>query len=378
MSGANPDARARYLVYDDAGHSIGEWPFVVSAAFAIGPRGPDQATVTLPKYLNDGTLNPWLHHTRLMPGGKGALIEIDARATGVPTVFLGRAKTVPDASDAQALTVTIQGPHSWLERETVPAQRVRKAAPGPVLRDIVGTHRGSLRLDVGEFHEGLGIDVDLNGGGFWSTVTGLEDMTGDRFYAEAIPGRCRLVANWYTQLADRFDRRGEPALEDGVNCTFSSDNDLDPDLPTLVLVGQSFDSGTGLQAVVKSAPQGALVGRQAALSAVIASGVVPALGGQGGQEVRADLFTKSALEAAADTMLRRGLVAIAMQTYRLTDLDRRAAVGVGDILRVRNSRDALGLFRSALGQVQAITYGIEPEVTCDVTIELWAMLEGGD
>lgn len=367
---------ARYFLYDDAGRALGEIPAVSAANMSWGEHGPETATVTLPKRDADGSLNPWLHHTRLAPGGRAALIEIDARPD-IPHVFLGKVKTAPDSSDAGNVAITAEGPWTWLNRIAVPAETKKRSAAGRIVRDIVASLRGWLRLDLGTYHEGLGLDVDLNGGSFWDTVTGLEGLTNERLYLTAVPRTCRLIADWHSQLGERWEGTLGVALESGVNCTWSSDNALDPDSEALIMVGQSFLSGASNNATVAVPPTGPVVGKRAALGAAFTSAVGAALGG-GRQALRPDLVSRTAIEAAALADAQRNLTPTCVVTLRVLDLTLRAQLVPGCLVTVKLPDDAVGYFRNAVGQVQALSYDLEPEAVFQATLELWAMNEGGE
>ena len=370
-----PGGRARYYLYDNAGRALGEIPAVTAANMSWGEHGPETATVTLPKRDADGSLNPWLHHTRLAPGGRAALIEIDARPD-IPHVFLGKVKTAPDSSDAGTVAITAEGPWTWLNRIAVPAETKKRSAAGRIVRDIVASLRGWLRLDLGTYHEGLGLDVDLNGGSFWDTVTGLEGLTNERLYLTAVPRTCRLIADWHSQLGERWEGTLGVALESGVNCTWSSDNALDPDSEALIMVGQSFLSGASNNATVAVPPTGPVVGKRAALGAAFTSAVGAALGG-GRQALRPDLVSRTAIEAAALADAQRNLTPTCVVTLRVLDLDLRAQLVPGCLVTVKLPDDAVGYFRNAVGQIQACDYSLEPEAAFTVTAELWAM-DGDD
>lgn len=367
---------ARYLLYDDAGHPVGEIPAVDAATMSWGEHGPETATITLPKRDADGTLNPWLHHTRLAPGGRAALIEIDARPD-IPHVFLGKVKTAPDSSDAGTVAITAEGPWTWLQRVAVPAETKKRSAAGRIVRDIVASLRGWLRLDLGTFHEGIGIDVDLNGGSFWDTATGLEGLTNERLYLTAVPRSCRLVADWYSQLGERWEGTLGIALESGVNVTWSTDNALDPDSESLIMVGQSFLAGAGQNTTVAVPPPGPVVGKRAALGAAFVQSAGAALGGTR-QALRPDLVSRTAIEAAALADAQRHLTPTCVVTMRVLDLDLRAKLAPGCLVTVKLPDDALGYFRNAVGQVVACEYNLEPEASFSVTLELWAINEGGE
>lgn len=364
-----------YRLYSNAGELVGEIPAVTSASMAWGEHGPETATVTLPKTTDTGALNPWLHHTRLAPGGRAALIEIDARPD-IPHVFLGKVKTAPDSGEASTVAITAEGPWTWLQRIAVPAETRKRSAAGRIVRDIVASLRGWLRLDLGTFHEGPGLDVDLNGGSFWDTVTGLEGMTNERLYLTAVPGTCRLVADWYSQLGSRWEGTLGVVLESGVNVTWSTDNNLDPDSEALILVGQSFTAGASNNATVAVPPPGPVVGKRAALGAAFTQAVGAAMGG-GRQALRPDLVSRTAIEAAALADGQRRLTPTVVTTMRVLDLDLRAKLVPGCLVTVKLPDDALGYFRNAVGQVLAVSYNLEPEQTMECTIELWS-LEGGD
>lgn len=363
-------------LYDDAGRLAGSWSAITACDLAFGEHGPEQATVVVPKRTTAGALNPELNHRVVMPGGRGALVEIDARENGVDDVFLGRLRSMSDANDAASVSFAVEGPHSWLDAVPIPAQSQRRVSPGRIIAELVKMHGGRLRLRPGVFHDGIGVDVDLNGGSFWSIAATLESLTNDRLYMTADPGAARLVADWRSQVSRQHDRRGVQLLE-GVNVNWSADANLDPAPAELVLVGQSFGQGPGVQANTMRAPAGPLYGRMAALTATLYGGPAAAAGGitQGFTTLRPDLATRAALETAARAQLQRGLVAPIMAQLVVTDLDNLyGEVRVGDIVTVALTTHALGLFTNATAQIQAIAYGVVPAKSMTMTAELWATL----
>lgn len=375
---------ATILLYSDDGQPIGQQlSAVVSGEIALGEHGIEQATVVIPKYDRaTGALNGEAHRTMLAPNGRGALIEIDARPIIKP-VFLGRIKQAPDSSTATDIQLNIQGPHSWLGKITVPAEATIQADPGRVIRNYVTAHGGRLRLLPGTFDEGMPIEATIGGGSFLDLVTNMEGMSTGRLHLTALPRSGKCVADWRDVMARRGSDVPVATLTSapgGNVISWSTDNDLDPDLDTLVLVGRSFTAGTSVQAVAKAAPSGPVVGRLAALSAQYLSAVVAAFTGGGAQQLRPDLVTKSALEAAATTYLQQHHASTVMVTFAVRlpneddpDPDLRRVLDIGSLVLVELPDEALGLWRRSVGEVRAMTFGLSPEESFAVTCELWSL-----
>lgn len=360
----------RYVLFDEADGSVGEWSRVSSCSLAFGPNGPDAATVLHPKYI-EGSLNTAVHHTKLLPNQRAALVLIDASDKGIPERWLGVAERAPDSDQAQTISVDLAGPHAWLGREGVPAQVLMRASAGRAMVNVIESHPGILRLDVGDIHEGQTLDIELSGGSFWDLASGLQDATGERMYLTAHRSRPRLDFHWLSPL-DHDEVKVE--LIEGVNCRWSSDNILNPGPSELLSVGASFNAGVGAKTFGKLAPRGPVLGRRAALTAELQSAIAQKMLGQP-NAVRPDLASASLLESAIDTALRRELNPPKLASVRVTDTDLWDDIRVGSLVLTRFTSDSLGLFRKAIAEVQSLAYQIEPTVTLDLELELWAVDE---
>lgn len=367
--------------YDGAtGAPIDEWVDVVDCDVTFGEHGPEQATVTLPYRTDAGALNPALHRRRLMPGNRGVLVEIDARGldiaedVGLDEVWLGRAKSAPRGSGKATVQVSCQGPHTWLERETVPARVPFRGAAGRVFRDVLAGHPNGLHLVIGDVDDGPAVDVTLSGATLWEAITGLEEQTLGRAYFTAIPGAAKLVAQWRDQLSTRDDLTDRVVLIDGVNCEWDADCDLDPPFDTMLVAGRSFGDATTDGVVSARAPGGPVLGKLAALTAAVSSPVASALAGQGGSQVRPDLGALASLYSQADAGLRGQLQQAHVASIRVTDTSLWRSLRVGRIVEVR-LEDPMGVFTHALVEIQQMTVGLAPDKTLDLGVELWAVME---
>lgn len=362
-------------IYDgESGASLGEWANVTVLSITFGVHGPETATVGLPREV-DGALNPALHYRRLMPGFRGVFVEVDARALGVEEVWLGRATNAPVGSTQAEVQVSCQGPNRILERESVPVESEFMAAAGPAIRQLLIRHPTPLRVMPDAFEEGPAIVVSLGGASLWEAITSIEDMSLGRLYFTGIPGEATWRASYRSQIVPAPDERSRLVLDDGFNAEWDIDNDLDPGTDQLVLVGQSFTDGQDNNAVRAFAPGGLVLGRQAALTATVQSAVATAVSGQGETAVRPDLAALPALVSQVDAELRAGLYPPVVASVRVLDQGLWPRLRVGMIVETRFRKDPLGLFTRALAEVQQITWGLKPQRTCDLGIELWALAE---
>lgn len=362
----------RVRTYDAAGGAIEEWTGTESVECTFELFGPGTATVVHPIVVN-GVLNPALHRSRLLPDGRAVFVEIDARALGVPDVWLGRLKSAPGGSGSAAMALQCQGPHAWLSRAPVPAQVDVEGAAGRIFADVVEASSADLRLERGVVHEGPSVPVDLSGGSVWDLASALHELTGERLWLTAIPGEARLRYDWIDPLGGVEDRRGEVVLEEGTNAEWDADNDLDPEPAALLIAGGAFDGGVAVRGAGAEPPSGPVFGQRAALQAIVGSLAADQLVGAGGIEARPDLTALGALIQQAETAARRGMYLPITASARITDPDLWQAMRIGTLVSCRFRSDPLGLFHRSVAIVQQVTWGIEPQTTCDVGLELWAL-----
>lgn len=367
--------------YDGAsGAFIAEWTDVTDCDITFGENGPEQASIGLPKTADDGSLNPALDYRRTMPGMRGVLVEVDARGldvaagVGVPDVWLGRATSMPRGSDKPVVSVSCQGPHSWLDRETVPARLPFRGVAGRVFRTLIAEHPNALHLIPGDADDGPAVEVTLAGGSLWEAIGSLEEMTLGRAVFTAVPGAAALVADWRDQLAARDDVADRVVLVEGVNCEWDADCDLDAPLDTIAVAGRSFGDATIDGVVTARAPAGPVLGRLAALTAAVSSPVASTLAGQGGAQVRPDLGAASSLYSQADAALRGQLAPPQVASVTVTDESLWLKLRVNKIVETRFN-DPLGIFAHALAEIKQITWGLAPERKCSLGVELWSVLE---
>lgn len=376
---AGPVAGALVVrTYDAAtGAPVDEWINPVACDFTFGEHGPEQATVTLPARTDTGALNPALSHRRIMPGNRGVLVEIDARGLGIEDVWLGRSKRWPRGSQKPTVEVGCEGPHSWLSRETAPARVAFDGAAGRVFTDLLASHPNNLRLTLGEVDDGPPVRLTLSGASLWDAISDLEGMTLGRAHFTALPGLARLVARWRDQLALRDDGRGMVVLEEGFNCEWEADGDLDAPFETMLVAGRSFGDATVDGAFVARAPSGPVLGRQAALSAVVTSPVASALAGQGGAQIRPDLGALPSLYSQTDAALRDQLAPPQVASVQITDLTPAflRQLRVGRLVETRFGSDPSGLFTRSVAVIQQMSIGGAPDLSVQLGVELWAVME---
>ncbi|MCC6618789.1 MAG: hypothetical protein IT341_07085 [Chloroflexi bacterium] len=362
-------------IYDgESGAFLASWTALTSLSVTYGVHGPETATVGMPREL-DGVLNPALHYRRLMPGFRGVFVEVDARALGIEEVWLGRATNAPVGSTQPEVQVSCQGPNRILERESVPVESEFMATAGTAILHLLADHPTPLRMSPDTFEEGPVVMVSLGGASLWEAITTIEDMSLGRLYFVGVPGRVQWRTSYRSQIVPTPVERGRVVLDDGYNAEWDIDNDLDPGTDQLVLVGQSFADGQDNNAVRAFAPGGLVMGRRAALTATVQSAVAATVSGQGETAVRPDLAALPTLVSQVDAELRAGLYPPVVASVRVLDEGLWSKLRVGMIVETRFRKDPLGLFTHALAEVQQITWGLKPQRTCDLGVELWALAE---
>lgn len=361
----------RITTYDDGGRAVASWPDLADVSFSTSLYGPETATVAHPAMVN-GVPNPALHHTRLLSGGRGVRVEIDASSLGAP-VFLGRAVSLPQGSNSPTIGVSVAGPHSWLDRIPVPAQGAYDAPAGRVVEDVLGGLGGvDARIDLGVMHHGTPVPVELGGGSLWQLFGELQDLTNERPHMTATPGACRLVLDWL-DVGAQLESPVIATLEEGVNCEWDADADLDPPLEQLVVTGWSVNSGTESRTAGVRAPGGPVLGKRAALSAALATGVSQVAFGASDERARPDLAALPALQAAAQAALQRGLTPPMLTNIRVTDEALWHKLRCGRLVRTVFPSDVLGVWRRGIGEIQQATWGIRPARSLDIAVELWSV-----
>lgn len=363
-----------------SGAFIAEWTGVTDCDITFGENGPEQASIGMPRRIEDGSLNPALNYRQTMPGMRGVLVEIDARGLdvasgiGVPDVWLGRAKSMPRGSDKPVVPVSCQGPHSWLDRETVPARLPFRGVAGRVFQALIGSHPNPLHLVLGDADDGAAVEVTLAGASLWEAIKGLEETTLGRAVFTAIPGAAALVAEWRDQLSQRDDVTDRVVLVEGVNCEWDADCDLDAPSDTMIVAGRSFGDSTVDGVVSARAPAGPVLGRLAALTAAVSSPAASTLAGQGGAQVRPDIGAAATLYSQADAAVRGQLATPQAASITVTDPTLWLKLRVNKIVETR-FEDPLGIFTHALAEIKQITWGLVPEQKCSLGVELWSVME---
>jgi hypothetical protein len=332
--------------------------------------GPTAASITLRRGSADA------HHSALLPGGDGALLEVDARSLGLPDVWLGQCESVDEdvthAAAEGAFPVSIAGPWAWLDDIGIHDYPMRTAPAGQIVADIVGSHTGAHRLRLGaNIHRGVPIEYSAAGASIGSALKDLAGLTWEYPYLTALPGEGRLQLDWFDPLSVP-DARTSVTLLPGRNCTeVKLTSKLRRTAAEVVGVARSYVQGVGAQSTAMRGPSGAVVGRRAALAMSIYAAPAGQLAG-GPVVIRQDLPSSSTILAEAAGQLRRVASIIPGGSATITDADLFPSMRPNTILSAVFN-DGMGLWRRCLVQIRTVTWSLgRDEVRkCGVTFDLW-------
>ena len=331
--------------------------------------GPTQASITLRRGSADA------HHGTLLPGGDGALLEVDARSLGVPDVWLGQCESTDEdlthAAAEGACPVSVAGPWAWLDDIGIADYPVRSAPAGALVAEIIGGHTGPHRLRLGTVHTGAAIEYSASGQSIGGMLKDLAGITWESPLLTALPGQARLQLDWCHPLAVP-DARGAVTLLPGRNCTeVKLTTKLRRTAAEVVGVAQSYVQGAGPQTIAMRGPAGAVVGRRAALTMSTFAGVAGPLAG-GPVVLRQDLPALSTIEQAAATELRRHVPIMPGGSATITDSDLFPAMRPSAILSAVFA-DGLGLWGRCAVQIRTATWTLDRDHVrkCSVAFDLW-------
>ncbi len=332
--------------------------------------GPTSAGLTLRRGTDDVSAGT------IMPGGDGALVEIDARSLGVPDVWLGQIETIDEgithAAAEGALDVSAGGPFVWLDDIGIADVPARLAPAGTIVQDIVGLHAGAHRLTVGRVHTGAPIDYSAAGQSIGGMLKDLSGLTFERPSLVAIPGACRFTLDWLDPLAVP-DARRVVTLQPGRNCSeVKLTSKVRRAAAEVVAVGRAYVQGPGAASVVARAPAGAVVGRRAALTMSAYTGAADQLSG-GPVTIRQDLASGPAILAEAAAQLRRTVPIVPGGSATITDSALFPAMRPGAVMSAVFA-DALGLWGRCEVQLRTTTWTLARDGVHKLTasFDLWS------
>lgn len=365
----------RILVYDGTSTApLGEWTGLSSVSVAFSDSAPDTAEIVLPR---NGT---HLLASSIMPSGTGVYVEIDSRdlgtdeysaTVGTPDVWWGRVQQVSASSRGATCSVSCGGPSSWLDGITVAMQRGSTEPAVAIARRILDQYPRA-RLTLGPIrHEGASIPTDFGGQSLQAVLDALAETRGEEYAIDAVVGECRGIVSWRTPLAAR-DRTADIVLAEGVNCEWDTAYQLDTATSELAGIASSLIAGQKVVGASVTAPAGPMVGRHAALTAVLASPIARDTVDGTQTVVRPDIPTRDELAYMLDVELRRTLVPPIMLQVTLTDPSLWASIRSGDLVRTQID-DPLGLFTDAVGRVLDRSYSLTPPLSATMTVELWSV-----
>jgi hypothetical protein len=354
---------------------------------AFGQHGPDQARITVPRLVG-GAVNPLLRAGSLFPQGEGVLVEIDARAlgtneasatVGVPDVWLGRV-TDPDVGDGTTAEVelALNGPMTDLGETTIPVRAAAMSGPaGVIAAELVRSHPVDVGVDVGTVHRGRYLSSAVDGRTLGDALEGLAADSGEDFMLVALPGLARWRLDWTDALAptDYTGAAGGPAVtivDDGhrQNARVSLTYGFTRSRSDIVVAGAGWDYGGPL--AVRAQTATAVLGRRAALDALVSTSVVQSLGGGNSAGYRPDVATVPMLEAAAAAQLRRMMRPVLPFQAEVLDTGMWPYMRPLALVLVRLADEVTGLYANAIAQIRTATFSVTAPYGCTISGELWS------
>ena len=363
--------KVRCLVFNgESGEFLHEWPhFGDDLQLGWDLTGPVAAGSTVPWGSSHFGI------TKLQPGGVPVVVEIDARGRGVPEVWTGQFSGVDVASGRGARGVSFEGPSSWLDSEdaVVRSRETAQASPGPFIAGLLSTYPLDLRLDIGtDIFQGPGLPIALNGQSVAGLMSEVAGMTGEEPVLTARPGTGRLWFGWSSAFAP-LDQTPVVALGEGRHVEWSYTGAVLA-RSELTVMGQSFDAGNRVRSVAARAVGGRVLGRKAALAAVLEEyGTRQPAGLKDGSGAIVDPLegATAALRSMVMTNLRRWITPRYPIVITLTDRDVWPLIQRGCLLRVQFPSDDYGIYQDAVVRVQTRSWKLGGGQVCEIGAELW-------
>lgn len=352
--------------HGEAGEYMEDWRGFGTVEVTFGTYGPDTARLEVPRTA------AYLHHSRSMPGGVGALVEIDGTGLGAP-IWTGRMVAPQFDGDGPAVALGLKGPEEWLSRIGVPMVGTSARPAADIAREAIDACPVPTWIvaGAGASTRWSRIPIDLSGQTIWALLTALAEQRGEEFYLAARPRQVAYDLTWRHPLDSP---EASIVLEHGRNCTLSS-SALNTGLPLSDAVGVALSYGAGDEVVgsLVKAPPTARLGTAAALTAALSTLTVRKLSGAGStsETVPApEITSQAALDAMLEAMLRRAMSLTA--AAQIQDVDPRlwAHLRPGVLVPVRLP-DPFSLFTNAIGRIRTVTFALAPTLGCSLSLDLW-------
>ena len=350
-----------YAHASDSGEPLGEWDATGEAELAFASWGFDAGSVSAPR------TSAWLSSGKLLPGGGGVSLRIDATDEGAPSVVLGEVESLQAASgDLGDVSVRVGGPAAWLSELTVPAMAERDATGATILAYILRAHPGDHRLRLGRAASGRAATMRLDGQSIWDVLTGLEKDRGETFRLEPLED----ALGWWVHLGDGLeDATDRVFLEGGVNCRWSLDIAVRRRAEDLTMIGYSMGHPSD-QVLGVTVPRPVMNAQAPYMPDVGAGMVTRQLAGQGPLIIRPDLVSPGAVELALRAAAAR-LPAPALAELEVTDADLWPVVKPQQLISVAIDDEPTGLFERCIGRVLATSYKLGKGQGMKAAVELW-------
>lgn len=352
----------RVYAYDTlSGEPLGEWEANGEAELAYAAWGFDAGSVGAPR------TSSWLASGKLMPGGAGVTLRLDATDEGAPSVVLGEVESLQAASgDAGDVSLRLAGPAVSLSDLTVPVLVERDLSAHALIRLILDTHPGDHRLRLGRVAGGPAVRVRLDGQSIWDVLTALEKDRGMTFWLEPLEDGL----GWWLHLGDGLmDATETIVLEGGVNCNWSMDITARRRAADLTMIGASWGLPADRSAS-QTMPTPVMNALQPWAPDITAGPVARQLSGQGPIILRPDLVSPQAVALALQAAAQR-LPAPALAELEILDRALFPLLRPGQLVTVMIPDEPTGLFDRCVGKILATSYKLGRERGCKAAVELW-------
>lgn len=353
---------ARVFAYaTDSGEPLGEWDATGETEVAFAGWGFDAGSVSVPRRSS------WLSSGKLLPGGGGVSLRVDATEDGVPSVVLGEVESLQAASgELGDVSVRIAGPAVWLSDLTVPAMAERVATGATIMSDILRSHPGDHRLRLGRAAAGAAAAMRLDGQSIWDVLTGLEKDRGELFRLEPLED----TLGWWLHLGDGLeDATDRVYLEGGHNCRWSMDIAVRRRAEDLTMIGYSLSHPSD-QVLGLTIPRPVMNALAPHMAAVGGGPLARQLAGGGPIIIRPDLVSPQAVELALRAAAAR-LPGPALSELEITDHDLWPVVRPQQLITVAIDDEPTELFGRCIGRVLATSYKLGQDRGMKAAVELW-------
>lgn len=332
-------------------------------------HGPAEARLEGPRGMPQWTID------RIAPGARGVYIEIDARAAGIPDVWLGQA-TLPQDRSGSPVTIQCLGPEVWLSEIGVASQEIVTRPAGAIIEREIARSDVDSGLVIGSalHHGGVG-EFDLAGHSVWSLLTDLEDDRLERFYLRAIPGQAKLQLTWTDRL-DARDNTGFTLTPENLADDYQVAARLDTKVLSVAGIANSQEWGSQQNAAAVAVQGSAALGLLAGLASTGLAAQASRVTGQGPTAIASHVPGLNAMRSILESEAKRRRTATGSLSGRVVGtarVDLWGKVVPNDLISARLPDDALGLFRNSVGQLTSVSYSLGQEAAMAISAELWAL-----